>query len=56
MEWGYEVCGWLGFFLGSKFFFEFFGKYLFENKMNDLLCEIKVCFNMEIDDKFFIEV
>lgn len=56
MERGYEACGWLGFLLGSKLFFEFSGKYPFENKMNDLLREIKVRLNMETDDKLSTEV
>lgn len=56
MERGYEACGWLGFLLGSKLFFEFSGKYPFENKMNDLLREIKVRLNMETNDKLSTEV
>ncbi|XP_061166924.1 uncharacterized protein LOC133175816 [Saccostrea echinata] len=41
MERGYKAKGWLGFILGSKLFFEFSGKYPFEQKIEELVREIR---------------
>lgn len=40
MEAGYNADGWLGFILGAKLFFDFSGKYPFEDKMAGLLKEL----------------
>ena len=37
---GYKPDGWLGFILGAKLFFDFSGKYPFQDKFNDLLKEL----------------
>ena len=41
MERGYKPDGWLGFILGAKLFYDFSGKYAFQDKINDLLKEMK---------------
>lgn len=41
MESQYSPTGWLGILIGEKFYFDFSGKYPFEEKMNRLLWEIK---------------
>jgi hypothetical protein len=33
MESGYKADGWLGFIIGARLFFDFGGKYPFENKI-----------------------
>lgn len=40
MERDYEPRGWLGMILGAKLFFEFSGKYPFDQKAQELLKEI----------------
>lgn len=40
MEMGYKADGWLGFIIGAKLFFDFSGKYPFENKMTELYKEL----------------
>ena len=40
MESGYEADGWLGIIFGSKMFFDFGGKYPFEQKAEELVREI----------------
>ena len=40
MEGGYTPDGWLGFIVGTRLYFEFSGKYPFEDKMKALLKEI----------------
>lgn len=40
MEKGYRADGWLGLLIGTKLFFEFSGKYPFDDKMKDLLREL----------------
>ena len=37
MQRGYRADGWLGFILGSKLFYDFSGKYPFEDRMSGLL-------------------
>ena len=37
---GYRPDGWLGFILGAKLFFDFSGKYPFQDKLSDLLKEL----------------
>ena len=37
---GYKPDGWLGFILGAKLFFDFSGKYSFQDKFNDLFKEL----------------
>jgi hypothetical protein len=41
MQEGYDAKGWLGFIIGVKLFFDFSGKYPFENKMSELISEIQ---------------
>ena len=40
MEKGYRADGWLGLLIGTKLFFEFSGKYPFDEKVKDLLREL----------------
>ncbi|CAH1780045.1 unnamed protein product [Owenia fusiformis] len=40
MEKGYRADGWLGMLLGTKLFFNFSGKYPFEDKMRELIKEL----------------
>ena len=42
MEKNYKADGWLGFIIGAKLFFDFSGKYPFENKMTELIKEVQV--------------
>lgn len=42
IEKDYDPSGWLGIIIGSKLFFDFTGKYTFENQMESLLREIKL--------------
>ena len=41
LERGYKPDGWLGFILGAKLFYDFSGKYPFQDKLNDLLKELR---------------
>ena len=41
MQRGYKPDGWLGFILGAKLFYDFSGKYAFQDKINDLLKELR---------------
>jgi hypothetical protein len=45
MESGYKADGWLGFIIGARLFFDFGGKYPFENKIKDLIKEVQVQLN-----------
>jgi len=40
MEGNYKADGWLGFIIGAKLFYDFSGKYPFENKVKDLVREV----------------
>jgi hypothetical protein len=40
MEVNYKADGWLGFIIGAKLFYDFSGKYPFENKVKDLVREV----------------
>lgn len=40
MERNYKADGWLGFIIGAKLFYDFSGKYTFENKVKDLVREV----------------
>lgn len=39
---GYDPDGWLGFIIGSKKFYDFSGKYPFEQKLSELLKAIQL--------------
>lgn len=41
MEGGYKADGWLGFIIGAKLFYDFSGKYAFENKMKELMKDVQ---------------
>ncbi|CAG2233919.1 unnamed protein product [Mytilus edulis] len=41
MEGGYKPDGWLGFIIGAKLFYDFSGKYAFENKMKELIKDVQ---------------
>lgn len=41
MEKGFDPSGWLGILIGSKVFYDFSGKYPFENKIQELLRVVK---------------
>ncbi|XP_060595653.1 uncharacterized protein LOC132749773 [Ruditapes philippinarum] len=55
MEQGYNADGWLGFILGAKLFFDFSGKYPFEDKMSGLIKEMDTAMSQingtEVDGK-----
>lgn len=40
MEGNYKADGWLGFIIGAKLFYDFSGKYRFENKVKELVREV----------------
>lgn len=42
MERGYDPSGWLGIIIGGQFYFDFSGTFPFENKMQELLREVKL--------------
>lgn len=41
MEGGYKADGWLGFIIGAKLFYDFSGKYSFENKIKELIKDLQ---------------
>ena len=41
MEQNYKADGWLGFIIGAKLFYDFSGKYPFENKAAELVREVR---------------
>lgn len=41
MQKGYRPDGWLGLILGTKFYYDFSGKYTFESRMNALLGAVR---------------
>ena len=47
MEKNYKADGWLGFIIGAKLFFDFSGKYPFENKITELIKEVQVSLNTQ---------
>jgi male-specific lethal 1 len=42
MEGNYKADGWLGLIIGAKLFYDFSGKYPFENKVKDLVREVHI--------------
>lgn len=49
MEKGFHPRGWLGILIGSKVFYDFSGKYPFEEKMQELLLVVQSHFRMITD-------
>ena len=47
MERGYHPDGWLGMILGSKLFYDFSGKYKFEDKFDGLVKELDRRYNKQ---------
>ena len=47
MEKNYKADGWLGFIIGAKLFFDFSGKYPFENKITELIKDVQVSLNTQ---------
>lgn len=56
MERGYDPSGWLGIIIGGKLYFEFSGMYPFENKMQELLCEVQLHLKKVSDDNLETKV
>lgn len=50
MERGYDPSGWLGIIVGGKLYFDFSGMFPFENKMQELLCEVQLHLKKVTDD------
>ncbi|WAQ93425.1 hypothetical protein MAR_005896 [Mya arenaria] len=48
MDLNYKPDGWLGLMIGTKLFFDFSGKYEFQDKMGDLLKEIDTMYPAQL--------
>ncbi|KAL3892257.1 hypothetical protein ACJMK2_004481, partial [Sinanodonta woodiana] len=44
MEEGYKADGWLGFYVGREYFYDFSGKYPREHKLQELLLKLNKCY------------
>lgn len=51
MERNFQAREWLGFIIGSKFFFEFTDKYPFEDKMSGLIKEVLIDHHKSVPQK-----
>lgn len=59
MEMNYEPDGWLGLIIGAKLFYEFSGKYIYGDKVKELIREVQEALDSSTDvlvEKLNLEV
>ncbi|KAL3892244.1 hypothetical protein ACJMK2_004472, partial [Sinanodonta woodiana] len=50
MEEGYKADGWLGFYVGREYFYDFSGKYPREHKLQELLLKLNKCYQKQFEN------